>query len=161
MLDPLAGDRQDGALHRLHHNAVRGAVGADQGVSHFTRPDQRSSGKFLRHAAEQLRQDHAGIAPRTEQHPAAQIAHIESRFPVAFRLPDAVGKRQAHIGARIPVGNGKDVQPVQFLLRVLEIGQTAADHLFKLESVYPADAHSSGDFLSSVVPRVERLFGSV
>ena len=112
----LAHDGEDGALHRAHHCLI-GSVGSLA----QRRRDLGSADGFERcervgHAAQDLRQDHAGVAPRAHEravrHRLAHVVHPRGVADLgAHRL-----ERQRHVGPGVAVGHRIDVEQVELVL---------------------------------------------
>ena len=142
MLDALARHGEDRALHGLDHRLVGGAVAADKGVAQLARADHGAACQLQGDAAEDLREDDAGIAPRAEQHALAQLAQIQSDLGPALRRGDAVRERQRHVGAGVAVRDREDVQAVELRLAVLQVRQAVAEHVLQLKTVDSSDTHA-------------------
>ena len=114
----LAGHRQDGALARVVEGAVeprrrrrvraRGEFGWGGGVLVADR---------FGHAHEEMGEHHPRVAPGAEHRRAGHGVRGDRKRCVAER-PEGVGdgaKRQAEVGAGVPVGHRKDVDAVDLL----------------------------------------------
>ena len=133
----LADDGEDRALGGLAHGAV-GAVGraghggADQhGVDEVAGPGDQ----LLGGAADQLGEDHAGVAAGAEQRGAGHGVDdlvAADLVDVALRgqpveLVEHRAQRQGHVVARVAVGDREDVEVVDLLAPCLELRERAFD----------------------------------
>ena len=132
-----AGHGQDRALRRLHHGLVGRLDAAAQGHRQLLARAGLYALQGLGEAAEQQREDDAGIAARAAQHGRSRdIGGLRQRD--AARLAQ-IGcrcvQRHAHVRAGVAVGDGEDVQLVDLLFVDLDGGSGAEDHFLKGRSV--------------------------
>ncbi len=113
--------RQDGALDRAHHRTSGEVGGMGDG------PDERvgvdavgpRACHALAHTPQKLRQDHAGVPPRSHQRTVADgLAHLGQAGPGldTVQLADHGFEGQRHVGAGVPVGHRVDVEAVDVTL---------------------------------------------
>ena len=136
----LGGDvpqyREDGPLHGIGHRSVGvGTASVQRGGQH------RHVGlgvplKARRKAAEELGEDDPRVAPRPEDRGTRE----GQRHPREVSLGSlnglvAVLNRHGHVGARVSVGDGEDVEVVDGGLVCLQIGQAVSDHIPKYGTV--------------------------
>ncbi len=136
----LARDGQDRALGRLAHRRV-GAVGgfgqsgADQGRVHQL---ARPRNELLGRPADQLGEDHAGVAARAEQRGACHRLHdliaadlIDRARPRGGLQPVELiehgAQRERHVVSRVPVGDGEDIEVVDLLPARFQVRQRPRD----------------------------------
>ena len=132
----LAEDGQHRPLGRLAHRVVGGVGGAGEGGGDQDRVDQLAgaAGELLGGAADDLAEDHAGVAAgphqrrpgqRLDQLGAADLVDLE---PVeAVELLHHGPHRHRHVVARVAVGDREDVEVVDLLASGLERGVGGAD----------------------------------
>ena len=136
-----AGDGEDGALGGLHHRAVGGGHpllhgGGQQGGVGGLMALQR-----LAQPPEEEGEDHAGVAPGPPEEGAggggSGLAQI---MGIAFaQLGGGGADGQAHVGARVAVGDGEHIQVVDLLLLQGDSGGAVEHHVFELNSVNGLD----------------------
>jgi hypothetical protein len=133
----LAHHGEDRALGRLAHGVVRAVGrachrGADQhGVDELARPRRQ----LLGGAADQLREDHAGVPARAEQRRARDgvddlvAPDVVQRTAVleAVELVQHSAQREQHVVPGVAVRDGEHVEVVDLLAAYLELGQRALD----------------------------------
>ena len=112
-----AGDGEHGALSGLHHRPVGGD---DPGVQGIGQVDAIHGLLILHHlgkAPEDQGQNDPGVAPGPPEHGRGAdgrgLAHGVGGFLPQLSGGGADG--QAHIGSRVPVGNGEDVELIDLL----------------------------------------------
>ena len=134
-----AGHGEDGALHRAHHGPpgqlgrVRERLDQQRG-SDAARAGAWAAvgrGHALAHAAQQLGEDHARVAPGAHERTVADgLADVGQRGLTLDRVELAhhglEGER--HVGARVAVGHGVDVQAVDVRLVEAERISVARHH---------------------------------
>ena len=132
----LAEDGQHRPLGRLAHRVVGGVGGAGEGGGDEHRVDQLTgpARQLLGGAADDLAEDHAGVAAgahqrrpgqRLDQLGAADLVDLE---PVeAVELLHHGAHRHRHVVAGIAVGDREDVEVVYLLAASLQIGVGGAD----------------------------------
>ena len=153
----LARDRQDRALRGVAHGGV-GAVGGVQ----QRRPDQRRvdqlagpRDELLGGAADELREDHAGVAARAEQRGAGHRLHdllaaerVHRARPVAavqaVELLEHRAQRERHVVAGVAVGDREDVEVVDLLAPRFEVRERPGDGRAEAPQVVRLDAPSLG-----------------
>ena len=111
------GHRQDRALHRAHDGPPGQLGGVADGVHQDLGADAGLPGRrhALAHAAQELREDHARVAPGAHQGAVPDgLADLGQAGPGldALELADHGFEGQRHVGARVPVGHRVDVQAV-------------------------------------------------
>ena len=106
-LDALARDRENGSLGRLDDCVIGGLVTACQRVAQLGGAGLCTRRQRSVKALEKLRENHARIAARTQQHALAELFEIGAGVRVGSGIADAVRERQPHIGAGVAVGNRK------------------------------------------------------
>ena len=122
----LAGDGEHRALGGLADGAVGALGGAGHAGGEHGRADElaRAGDEFLDGAADQLREDHAGVAARTQQGGAADgfddlvAADLVERLVgrgEAVELLEHGAHRERHVVARVAVGDREDVEVVDLL----------------------------------------------
>ncbi len=129
----LAHHGEDRALGRIAHRAVGLVGGAGQRGADQHRIDQlaRTAGQLLGRAADQLGEDHAGVAARAEQRRAGDrgddlvATDVVDRALLggageAIELLQHGPQRQHHVVAGVAVGDGEHVQVVDLLPARLE-----------------------------------------
>ena len=134
----LAHHGEDRALRRRAHGAV-GAIGR----ARHRRPDQhrvdqlaRARDQLLGGAADELGEDHAGVAAGAEQRRAGDrvddllAADLVERSLVLGEPVELVEHRaqgQRHVVAGVAVGDGEHVEVVDLLSPCLELAESALD----------------------------------
>ena len=110
------------------------------------------------HAADDLGQDHAAVAASAGQGTAAEC--VGDRVEVALVLRQRLGRRQRsphrgqHVGAGVPVGDGKHVERIDLLDVALEVTRGGGDGADERRTVDVEARHRSGCAASD--PRVVR-----
>ena len=132
VLDALARDRENGSLGRLDDRVIGSLAAACQRVAQRGGVELRTRRQRSVEALEKLREDHARIAARTEQHALAEPFEVGAGVRFGSGVADAVRKRQPHIGAGVAVGNGKHIEAVDLRFTCLQLRQTVFYHLFQL-----------------------------
>ncbi len=136
----LTDDGQDRSLGGLADRAVGLVGGAGQGGADQNRVDQLTGAarQFLGGAADQLREDHSGVAAGAEQRRTGdrgddlvapdlidRAALGGPGKPIELLQHSAQG--QHHVVSRIAIGNWEHVEVVDLLATVLERRQTGLD----------------------------------
>ena len=133
----LAHDGEDRALGRLPDGVVgpvgrAGHRGADQhGVDELA----GTRGELLRGAADELREDHAGVAAGAEQrgarHGVDDLVAADLVDPAlageAVQLVEHGAQRERHVVARVAVGDREDVEVVDLLAAAFQLRQRTLD----------------------------------
>ena len=133
----LAHDREDRALGGVAHGAVRAVGGAGHrgGDQHGVDQLAGAGDQLLGGAADQLAEDHAGVAARAEQRGAgdgvddlvaADLVDLALRGQVVELVEDGA-QRQRHVVARVAVGDREDVEVVDLLAARLELRERGLD----------------------------------
>ncbi len=143
------GDGQDGALDGVGHGLPGGGGGVPQGQPQAGAPGVGGitpGGEHLGHAAQQLGEDRAGVAPRADQRAVRHGAHgvgqrgpgVSRRGPAVLapgpavhlvRREDGLHRGdggldgQIEVRAGVPVGDGVDVDRVDLLARPPQCAQ--------------------------------------
>ena len=138
------GHRPDHGQHRALGGLANRGVGRVAGVGERgldqLRVDQpaRRRRHLLRRPADDLAQDHAGVAARSHQRRARDLADDLRARRVAVgaelelvELVEHVAHRQRHVVAGVAVGDREHVQVVDLLAPLLEMGERDADHVAK------------------------------
>ena len=130
-------DGEDRPLGRIAHGAV-GAVGrAGHGRADEHRVDELAGprGELLGRAADELGEDHAGVAARAQQRGAghgvddlvaADLVDV-ARARQAVELVEHRPHGERHVVARVAVGDREDVEVVDLLAPGLELREGAPD----------------------------------
>ena len=132
----LAEDGQHRPLGRLADRVVGGVGGAGEGGGDQHRVDQLAgaAGQLLGGAADDLAEDHAGVAAgahqrrpgqRLDQLGAADLVDLLAVEPIELGHHRVQGHR--HVVARVAVGDREDVEVVHLLAPGLERGVRRAD----------------------------------
>ena len=132
-----ADDRQDRALLGLHDGLVGGIRAGAQRLGKLLRVHGLAALDAAGKAAQDLREDDAGVAARALECAARrQIRHAGRAVHVlSGDFLDGGFHRQGHVGARIAVRHGEHVQRVDgFTVLFKQIG-SRDDHLFEEQSV--------------------------
>ena len=105
---------QDRALHRLDNTLVGGFTACPQAGSQVTRADAGLVAETVRHAAQDLREDDAGVAAGAHQRTLCHgLRHAtDVRFAAVFDLCPGRAHGQHHIDAGVAIRNRKHVQCV-------------------------------------------------
>src|ERR1700687_1302043 len=143
----LSGSRQHGALGRLDHRPV-GHIGANaKGVGQSPGVDRAFRANANTEAAEDLREDDTGIAPRSHQGTMTGALRHQRKVGVV-EVADLVDRRlqgEEHVGPGIPIGNGEDVERVDLVAVNRQPGQRAEQGLFEKTAVAFDDGPCRGD----------------
>ena len=132
----LAEDGQHRPLGRLAHRVVGGVGGAGEGGGDQHRVDQLAgpAGQLLGGAADDLAEDHAGVAARPHQRrPRQRLDQLGAADLVDLEPVEAVellhhrAHRHRHVVAGVAVGDREDVEVVDLLAASLQIGVGRAD----------------------------------
>ena len=132
----LAEDGQHRALGRVADRLVGGVGGAGEGRGDQHRVDQLAgpAGQLLGGAADDLAEDHAGVAAGAHQRRPGQrldelgAADLVDRLAVeAVELLHHGPHRHRHVVAGVAVGDREDVEVVDLLAARLEVGVSARD----------------------------------
>ena len=134
----LAHDREDRALRRVAHRAVGLVGGTRQRRADQHRIDQLAGAadQLLGGAADQLREDHAGVAAGAEQRRARDRADdllapdlieraLLGGLEDAIELLEHRAQREHHVVARVAVGDREDVEVIDLLPPLFERGKTS------------------------------------
>ena len=132
----LAEDGQHRPLGRLAHRVVGGVGGAGEGGGDQHRVDQLAgaAGQLLGGAADDLAEDHAGVAAGAHQRrPGQRLDQLGAVDLVDLQLVEAVellhhgAHRHRHVVAGVAIGDREDVEVVDLLASRLERGVGGAD----------------------------------
>ena len=128
-----AGDCEYGALGGLHDRLVRRVHAVVERAGKFHRARRFHTFQALCNAAEQKREDNAGIAARAAQQPGRNAVRrlVDGCKAALSQLVCGVVERKAHIRAGIAVGHGENVQLVYLLYIRVERRVRAQYHLFE------------------------------
>ena len=134
----LASDRQDRALGGVAHGGVGTVGGVRERRADQRRIDQlsRPADELLGGAADQLREDHAGVAARAQERRTRDRLDdllapdlVDRALLVcalqAVELVQHRAQRERHVVARVPVGDGKHVEVVDLLTARFQMGERA------------------------------------
>ena len=153
----LPEDRQHRPLRRLAHRLVGRVGGAGEGGGHQDGVDQlaRAAGELLGGAADDLAEDHAGVAAGPHQRRARQRADqlgaadlVDHLAVEAVELLAHGPQGQRHVVAGVAVGDREDVEVVDLLAPLLEMGCGGADHAS--EALYRGISHRDPKTLALV-----------
>ena len=130
-------DGEDRPFRRIAHRGVRPVGGAQHRRADQHRVDELAGagGELLRRAADELGEDHAGVAARAEQRRARDgvddlvAADLVDRAGVGetVELVEHRAQGERHVVAGVAVGDGEDVEVVDLLAARLEFDQRAPD----------------------------------
>ena len=127
-----AGNGEDGAFRRLHDGLIGRGAALGQGVGQRRAVGGAEILQPLCDAPEEEGGDDPGIAPGPPQKGAAR--HVQSPAQGGiFQLGELlhrVVQGHGHIGARVPIGDGEDVEGVDLLHPVFHNASRLADHVF-------------------------------
>ncbi len=140
-LGGLADHGQDRALDRLDDGGVGHARRLLQRGGEVRGEERLFAGKPVREAAQDLREDDAGVAARAHQRATRQRLGDARRRGLG-RVGDALrrrAQRQGHVLPRVAVGNGKDVEGVNGGAMLLQPGVAGLDGAFEVLPVEDAD----------------------
>jgi hypothetical protein len=139
----LAHHGEDRALGRLAHGVVGAVGGAGHGRADQHGVDELAGTRreLLRRPADQLGEDDAGIAARSEQRCAGDGVDdlvaadlVDLALPgEAIELVEHRAQRERHVVARIAVGDREDVEVVDLLAASLQLGEGALDDAAKAD----------------------------
>ena len=133
-----ADDGQDGALLRLHNGLVRRLRAGLKPLRERFRVDGLRPVDAARKAAQNLGEDDAGVAARALERAAG--GHAEqlagARLVQRRNLLDGGFHRQGHIGARVAVRHGENVQRVNRLAVLFKQIGSRNNHFLEEQSVY-------------------------
>jgi hypothetical protein len=120
-----ARDGEDRPFLGLEYRCVTGVARSAERHGERPRIDLRRDCERLGRAAQELRQDHARITPRAHER---RTRHLVNQLLLGRRggASESIGDgahRQRHVRARVPVGNGVDVQVVDSPAARLEGGE--------------------------------------
>ena len=127
----LAEDGQHRPLGRLAHRVVGGVGGAGEGGGDEDRVDQLAgaAGQLLGGAADDLAEDHAGVAAGAHQRrPGQRLDQLGAADLVDLEAVEAVellhhrAHRHRHVVAGVAVGDREDVEVVDLLAALLQGG---------------------------------------
>ena len=123
--------RQDGALDGPVDAFVGDATAFSQGRREHRAGDRRLVVQAAREPAQDLGQDHPGIAPGAHQRAVGgRLRHCPRRMEVIVGdLPAGRLHRQQHIGARVPIGHGEHVERVDDLVMAVKPRQTGIEQV--------------------------------
>ena len=158
----LADDREDRPLGRRADRAVGliGRAGHRGGQQHRVDELAGTGDQLLRRAADELGEDHAGVAAGAEQRGpghraddrvAADVVDVAQRGQ-AIELGEHGLERERHVVARVAVGDREDVEVVDLLAAGLERGERALD-----DRPEPAEAGVTRDSRRARQLRTTRL----
>ena len=124
-------DGEHRSLHRLAYGAIGGVARGLKGLRDDARVDRSFAAEHLRSTANDLRQDHAGVAARTHQRRARDF--LDEPGPVfgvrLLELVDDGACGEGQVGAGVAVGNRVDVEVVDALAVAFERLERAAGEL--------------------------------
>ena len=147
----FAEDSQHRPLGRLANRSVGGVGGTGESRGDEDRVDQlpRAARQLFGGAADDLAEDHPGVAAGTHQGRARQRLDqlgppdfVDAEPVEAVELLHHRPHRHRHVVARVAVGNGEDVEVVDLLAAGVEMGICRADHPPK--ALYRGIGHRSG-----------------
>ena len=127
----LAEDGQHRPLGRVAHRVVGGIGGAGEGGGDQDRVDQLAgaAGQLLGGAADDLAEDHAGVAAGAHQRrPRQRLDQLGAADLVDLEAVEAVellhhgAHRHRHVVAGVAVGDREDVEVVDLLAAFLQVG---------------------------------------
>ena len=132
-----AGDREDRALGGLHDGLIGGLDAGGQRGGKIAAVGLLQALERLGKAAEQQREDDAGIAARTaQQRGGRDVGGFGERdVRLAAKLGRGCAEGHAHVGAGVAVRHGENVQFVDLLLFKLDGSRGGADHAAKGRAV--------------------------
>ena len=109
----VSDNSENGALHRGGHRLIGRGRSLLQRTGQHRRVDVAGGGHRVGETPQDLRQDHARIAPGTHQRAMADgVAHLAHLVPGGRHLGYHRFQGERHIGAGIAVGNRVDIQLV-------------------------------------------------
>ena len=157
----LARDRQDRALGGLAHRGVGAVGGVRQRRADQRRVDQLAGAadELLGGAADQLGEDHAGVAARAEQRGARHRLDdllapdlVDRALLVgalqAVELVEHGAQRERHVVARVAVGDREHVEVVDLLAARFQVGERPRDGGAKAHQIGVGHADTSITFAS-------------
>ena len=111
------------------HRLVRRVRGAPQAGDHVGSRDRLERRERVGEAAEDLREDHAGVPAGTHQRTVPdRLADLLHGGAVGGQLVDDGFERERHVGAGVAVGHRVDVEAVQLFLVVAQHVAVGGDH---------------------------------
>ena len=131
VFDTFARDGKHCAFHGMSNRRISCFVSGNQRAFDFARVGEGIPLQLFGKAAEQLRQNYAGIASCAQKHSFGQLFQVVAQMLVRFGMAYAVFQRLAHVVARVTVGNGKHVHIVYFALVKGYVCKPSANHFFK------------------------------
>ena len=141
LLDRLLGDNarhgEDGAFLGLHDRLIGRFRAALERLGELHGRDPFDALQRARKAAVELRGDHAAVAARAAQRALGKRGGRLARAEV-FLLIDLLGgggHGQAHIGARITVRHGKNVQGIHRFTVLFQQGRAGHHHIAQQHAV--------------------------
>jgi hypothetical protein len=148
----LPEDGEHRALGWLTDRFVRrvGRPGERGGHEHRIDELTRAAGELLRRASDDLAEDHPGVPAgphqggsreRVDEFGASDLVNHVSIEAIELLADRAQG--EGHVVAGIAVGDGEDVEVVDLLAPLLEMGCGRADHA--PESLYRRISHAGSD----------------
>ena len=125
--------REDGALGRLHDGLVRRVHAVGHSPGKFDGPGGLRALEALGDAAEEKRQNDAGIAARAAQQGGGDAVRrlVHGDEAALAQLSRRVAESQAHVRAGVAVGNGEHVEFVYLLYIRPERRVRTQYHLFE------------------------------
>ena len=115
-LRPLADDRDHRPFLRLGDGLVHGADRGPDGLAEMGHGDLVRAARFRAEAVQELGEDDARIAPRAFQGGGGDGRGRDLVGPVRPHPLDDGPDGRGEVGARVRVGDGEDVDPVELLL---------------------------------------------
>jgi len=131
----LPRDRQDRPLGRVAHGGVRAVGRVGERRADQRRVDQLAGPRdeLLGGAANQLREDHAGVSARPQQRRAGHRLHdllaadlVDRPLPVALQPIELIQhglERECHVVPGVAVGDGEHIQVVDLLAARFQMRQ--------------------------------------
>ena len=140
-----AADREDGALGGLHDGLVGRLDAGGEGGGKLLRVCRLQALQGLGNAAEQQRQNDAGIAAgAAQQRVRRALARRADLLERLLRERDGGGVHgQAHVGAGIAVRHGEYVQIIDGLLVLFQCRVRAQEHFLKRGGIDPFSQNSA------------------
>ncbi len=133
----LAEDGQHRALGRVAHGRVGGVGGAGEGRGDQDRVDQLAgpARQLLGGAADDLAEYHPGVSARPHERRPGERLHQPGAADLVHLQPVEVvellhhgAHRHRHVVARVAVGDREDVEVVDLLAALLEVGVGGRDN---------------------------------
>ncbi len=133
----LAHDREDRALGGIAHRAVRavGRAGHRGGDQHRVHELARAADELLRGAADELAEDHAGVAARAQQRGAgdgvdqllaADLVDLALRAQAVEFLQHGA-QRERHVVPGVAVGDREHIEVIDLLAARLKLRESRLD----------------------------------